>query len=104
MILRVLKKLNFLNLIQTPAHSESAYYNYKGQHSFNFLALCDAQYRFTFVDIGAEGRQSGGGVFRNTTLYAALEENSLQIPSPEAVGVRGPALPYVIVKQMKLSL
>ncbi|XP_071575791.1 uncharacterized protein [Temnothorax nylanderi] len=82
-------------IIQAPPNSGSAYYNYKGQHSINLLALCDAEYRFTFLDIGAEERQSDGGVFRNSKLYTSLEDNSLQIPPPEAVGDQGPILPYI---------
>lgn len=70
----------------------------------NLFALCDAQYRFITVDIGAEGRQSDGGVFRNSKLYAAIEENSLQIPSPEIVNVGGPVLPYVIVADEAFAL
>lgn len=70
----------------------------------NLLALCDAQCRFIVVDIGAEGRQSDGGVFRNSKLYTALEENSLQIPSPEIISVGGPKLPYVIVADEAFAL
>lgn len=70
----------------------------------NLLALCDAQYRFIVVDIGAVGRQSDGGIFRNSKLYTALEENSLQIPSPEIISVGGPKLPYVIVTDEAFAL
>lgn len=90
--------------IQAPPNSGSTYYNYKGQHSLNLFALCDARYRFVILDIGAEGRQSDGGVFRNSKLYAALEENSLEIPSPKIVSIGGPVLPYVIVADEAFSL
>lgn len=70
----------------------------------NLFALCDARYRFIVLDIGAEGRQSDGGVFRNSKLYAALEENSLEIPSPQIVNIGGPVLPYVIVADEAFSL
>lgn len=70
----------------------------------NLFALCDARYRFIVVDIGAEGRQSNGGVFRNSKLYSALEENSLQIPSPEIVNIGSPVLSYVIVADEAFAL
>lgn len=91
-------------MLQAPPNSGSMFYNYKGQHSFNLLALCDAEYRFTYLDIGAEGRQSDGGVFRNSTLYTSLGENVLQIPPSAVVGVEGPILPYVIVVDKAFAL
>lgn len=45
-----------------------------------------------------------GGIFRNSKLYASLEDNSLQIPSPKIVGDRGPVLPYVIVADEAFAL
>lgn len=46
------------------------------------LAISDAKNRFTIVDIGAEGRQSDGGVFESSGLPHLLETNALHIPQP----------------------
>ncbi|XP_029178028.1 LOW QUALITY PROTEIN: uncharacterized protein LOC114945857 [Nylanderia fulva] len=51
-------------IIQAPPNSGSTYYNYKGQHSLILLGICDANNRFTVVDIGSEGRQCDSTIFQ----------------------------------------
>lgn len=83
--------------LQAPPNSGSTYYNYKGHFSINLLAISDANYCFTIVDIGAEGRQSDGGVFCNSEIGKRFEANSFKLPTPKQIENNGPALPYVLV-------
>lgn len=81
-------------LLQTPPNSGSTYYNYKGHHSINLLGISDANYCFTIVDIGAEGRQSDGGVFRNSEIGIRFETNSFKLPNPRQIEIDRSELPY----------
>ena len=41
------------------------------------MAVCNANYEFTLVDIGDSGRQSDGSVYANSHLGYAIESNYL---------------------------
>jgi hypothetical protein len=61
------------------------------------MALADASYTFTYIDVGCNGRVSDGGVFNNCTLSSALENNTLNLPGPIPLPGREKLLPYLIV-------
>lgn len=65
------------------ANSGSKYFNYKKTFSVVLMAACDAMNAFTFVDIGAPGSDSDGGVFRRCQLGVKLFDGSLDIPPPQ---------------------
>ncbi|XP_023312264.1 uncharacterized protein LOC111692469 [Anoplophora glabripennis] len=84
-------------VMQAPKNSGSYYYNYKNTHSIVLLALVDASYTFTYVDVGCNGRISDSGVFNNCTLSSALMNNELDLPQPSPLSGREKPMPYVIV-------
>ncbi|KAJ8970996.1 hypothetical protein NQ317_012109 [Molorchus minor] len=90
-------------IMQAQTNSGSTYYNYKGCHSVVLLALCDASYCFTLVDIGAYGTQSDGGVLRNSTIGKLFHQEAMKIPPPKEVP-NGPVLPYVVISYEAFAL
>nr|CAI5846557.1 unnamed protein product [Callosobruchus analis] len=62
------------------------------------MALVDANYVFTYVDVGCQGRTSDGGAFRNTVLDRKLLENDLMLPEDEPLpNYTQTTFPYVFV-------
>lgn len=68
-------------VIRKPAHTGSDYYNYKHTFSIILFALVDANYCFTYIDIGTNGRVNDATVFSKSSLYEAIEQNLLNIPA-----------------------
>lgn len=84
-------------VMQAPAKSGSTFFNYKKTHSIVLMAVCNAKYEFTLVDIGDSGRQSDGSVYANSHLGHAIECNKLNIPKPAQLPNSDKVLPYVFV-------
>lgn len=88
-----------------PPHCGSLYYNYKQFNSIVLLALVDANYRFTYVDIGSYGRISDVGVFNSCSLSSALQDNSpLNLPPDNELPGSNVISPYVIVADDAFAL
>ena len=86
-------------VMQAPSNSGTKYFNYKSTFSIVLMALVDADYKFIYVDIGASGRNSDGGIFQNCTLGKSLSGDKLQLPPPKPLPNADHLgdLPYVIV-------
>jgi len=57
----------------------------------------DANLKFVTVDVAAYGKQSDGGVFRNSALYQSLETRSLQVPEDTVLLVKLHYLTFLLV-------
>ena len=84
-------------IVRPPLNTGSHYFNYKHSFSIVLLVVVDANYKFTYVDVGCNRRISDGGVFKNSSLSRALEENSLNLPSPTPLPGRSEPTPFLIV-------
>ena len=69
-------------VIECPINGGSTYYNYKGFHSIVLMAVCDSNYSFTFMDVGAFGGTNDASVFSNTSFGKAFESKNINIPQP----------------------
>lgn len=74
---------------RAPTSDGSYYYNYKGFNSIVLLALCDATYKFTYVNIGTNGRNSDGGIFQQSLLRRAIEDTSNPLNFPPSNNLPG---------------
>ncbi|KAB0790514.1 hypothetical protein PPYR_15085 [Photinus pyralis] len=85
--------------IDCPANSGSLYFNYKKYFSIVLLAVCDANYNFVCIDIGAFGSLSDGAIFHDSYLGQAMESNTLNLPLANVLPSckSGREVPYFIV-------
>ena len=81
--------------IECPGFSGSEYYNYKGFFSIVLMAICDAQYCFTIVDIGNFGRDNDAQIFTSSEMGKAFISDNMSVPSQTVV--EGFILPHVLV-------
>lgn len=61
--------------IQAPSNSGSLYFNCKKSFSLVLLAICNAKYEFLLVDIGQARRKCDSGIYNNSELGRAIDEN-----------------------------
>nr|CAI5865988.1 unnamed protein product [Callosobruchus analis] len=83
--------------IQCPINSGSEYYNYKGHFSIILLACCDADYKFTWVDIGAYGSEHDASVFRRSQMGIMLEAGTVALPQSTTLPGSNIEMPYFFV-------
>lgn len=61
------------------------------------LTMYNANYTFTLVDIGAFGRQSDGGIFKNSRMGQRFAQEKMHIPPADEIYEESSEYPYVIV-------
>ncbi|XP_017470323.1 PREDICTED: uncharacterized protein LOC108362015, partial [Rhagoletis zephyria] len=80
-----------------PRKSGSLYFNYKKRFSITLLAACDANYVFTYVDVGSFGSQSDGGIFSRTAFGKKILDGTLEVPPDRPLPHTSINFPYYFV-------
>lgn len=86
-------------IIQAPQQSGSTYFNYKKTFSIVLLAVCNANYMFTYVDIGSYGSQCDSGILNRSAFGKQLMNNSFNMPPPQKLlqDTNDVAIPFYFV-------
>ena len=63
-----------------PKNTGSLYHNYKGFFSQILFAVCDAKYKFIFIDVGQYGSTNDCAALKHSELWKNLNSGSLNIP------------------------
>lgn len=90
--------------MNAPSNAGSIYYNYKHTHSIVLMAICDGNYKFIYIDVGANGRISDGGVFNKCSFAMAMDDGILHLPKPQPLPGRDLNIPSVIVADDAFAL
>jgi hypothetical protein len=86
--------------IRAPLNSGSEYYNYKGFFSIILFAMVSADYKFTYLDVSANGSSSDARIYNHSDLRAGLHANDINgWPPPQTLpnDENGEKVPYFIV-------
>ena len=83
--------------VQCSSHSGSLYYNYKQFFSIVLQGVSNSDCKFLCIDVGAYGRQSDGGIFRNSDLFRCMENNKFECPAFEQLPMSDKCTPFVLV-------
>ena len=75
----------------------STFFNYKKLYSIILMAVVNAKYEFTMVDVGDYGRLSDGSVFASSNIGITMEHNLLKLPPARTLPGTNKLFPYVFV-------
>lgn len=78
-------------------------YNYNF-FSIVLMAVCVADYLFVYADVGAYGKTADSTIWRDCSLYNAMERNNLDLPGPQPITPHGRTLPMVFIGDEALGL
>ncbi|XP_050298995.1 uncharacterized protein LOC126737934 [Anthonomus grandis grandis] len=83
--------------IKATLKSGTMFYNYKHFFSVNLHGVADARCKLIFIDVGAFGKQSDGGVFEASRISTFFENCSETLPALSPIDDSDTLVPFVLV-------
>lgn len=90
--------------VKKPWHAGSLFFNYKKFHSIVLMAVADANYKFLYVDVGAEGSAGDGGTWFKCTLHDAIAQKRVGFPEHSFLPSDDTPIPFHIVADDAFAL
>ncbi|XP_023235748.1 uncharacterized protein LOC111635122 [Centruroides sculpturatus] len=93
--------------IKAPPMSGSEFFNFKKFFSIVLMAACDADYSFTFVDVGAYGSDSDATILSLSAFGSSLLSNNIEklnLPSEGKLPGTNTTLPFAFVADSAFPL
>ena len=83
--------------IKKPRKSGSLFFNYKKYFSIILFAMVDADLRFTYIEVGAEGKCSDATIYNESDLFDGLKTNTVNKPADEPLEGDDIDMPYFVI-------
>ena len=81
-----------------PRGTGSSYCCYKGYFSTVLLAVCDANYCFSLLDVGIYGSDNDTGILEESKMGKKFKRGNFNVPQPEKLdGCKLDQVPYFLV-------
>ena len=90
--------------IKKPAKSGSAFWNYKKFNSIILMGLVNAQYKFLWIDIGANGSCGDSTIWNDSDLKSAIRNDTLGLLPLEPLPNNDIPMPYHIIADDPFAL
>ena len=86
--------------IVCPKLTGTQYYNYKGFFSIVLMAVCDANYCFTMIDLGQYGSNNDSGVLASSVTGEMFDNGEINLPAPSKIYQSSDQdLPYFLLSE-----
>ena len=80
-----------------PTHSGTTFFNYKGFFSIVLMGICDADYKFIYAAVGAEGSLSDRAIFARMQLKEDMDNDNLNFPASAPLRGDDFPVPYYFI-------